>query len=435
MHCECKLRAKRAAQAQNPAQTGYREGVMFQAPHKLLFVIGLACLATPSHANVITDWDAKAVALAAPGAMGEREMAILHLAMFDAVNAVEHRYRPYLVQTAAPKSLSEDAAAATAAATVLATLHPERAAEIKTALTDYLAATADGPAKVEGMKFGELVAEKILEARADDGANAPDSYRPSTKPGAYVPTATMVGSSWPNMTPFALTKPSQFRPPPPVALESKEWAADYNEIKDYGAKNSTKRSAEETETARFWLMVGPPAYHPLARQLVLAREMSVVDSARVMALFSVAICDSYIAVFDAKYHYEFWRPVTAIRNGEFDGNPSTAPELSWQPIDVTPMHPEYPCAHCINSGAAIAVLESVLGSADIPAVTMTSATAPGVVHRWTNLEAFADEVARARIWAGFHYRFSTRVGSDMGHKIGRYVLATILQPANANASR
>jgi hypothetical protein len=402
---------------------------------RILLAFAFAALAAPSNANVITDWDEKGVALASPGANGVREMAILHLAMFDAVNGIDRHYRPYLVESAAPDSLSEDAAAATAGGTVLASLHPEKAAEIKSALAAYLQAIPAGPAKTDGMKFGELVAEKILAARANDGVNAPDTYRPKTKPGAYVPTAMMVGSSWPNMTPFALAKPSQFRPPPPVALESKEWAADYNEIKDYGAKNSTKRSSEQTETARFWLIVGPPAYHPLARQLVLARGMSVVDSARVMALFSVAICDSYVAVFDAKYHYEFWRPITAIRNGEFDGNPATAPEASWQPIDVTPMHPEYPCAHCINSGAAVAVLESVLGSADIPEVTMTSATAPGVVHRWTNLEAFADEVARARIWAGFHYRFSTRVGSDMGHKVGRYVVDMILQPANANASR
>jgi hypothetical protein len=245
----------------------------------------------------------------------------------------------------------------------------------------------------------------------------------------------MVGSSWPNMPPFALSKPSQFRPPPPLALESEGWAADYEEIKDYGGKNSARRSPEQTETARFWLMVGPPAYHPLPRQLILAKQMSVVDSARLMALFSVALTDAYIAVFDAKYHYEFWRPVTAIRNGDVDGNPATAADATWQPIDVTPMHPEYPCAHCIESGAAVAVIESVLGSAEIPEVAMTSATAPGVTHRWTNLEAFAREVASARIWAGFHHRFSTRVGSDMGHKIGQYVVETVMQPADAGASR
>jgi hypothetical protein len=261
--------------------------------------------------------------------------------------------------------------------------------------------------------------EQILAARAKDGANAPDAYRPKTKPGVYVPTVAMVGSSWPDMTPFVLARPSQFRPPPPIALESAEWAADYNEIMDYGGKTSAKRSPQQTETARFWLMVGPPAYHPLPRQLISAKQMSVIDSARLMALFSVALTDAYVAVFEAKYHYEFWRPVTAIRNGDADGNAATTMEASWQPIDVTPVHPEYPCAHCIESGAAVAVIEAVLGSAEIPEVAMTSATAPGVTRRWTNLDAFAGEIASARIWAGFHYRFSTRVGSDMGRKIGQ----------------
>ena len=293
---------------------------------------------------------------------------------------------------------------------------------------NYLASIPDGAAKADGIKLGEAIAAKVLEARANDGANAPDAYRPRTTAGVYVPTPITVGSTWPAMTPFALTKPSQFRPPPPIPLASPEWATDYNELKDYGGKTSAKRSAQQTETARFWLMVGAPAYHPIPRQLVVAKQMSIIDSARFMALFAVALSDSYIAVFDAKYQYEFWRPITAIRNGDIDGNPAIELEATWQPIDNTPLHPEYPCAHCINSGAAVAVIESVLGSADIPEVSMTSSTAPGVIHHWTNLGVFADEVANARIWAGFHYRFSTRVGTDMGRKIGEYVVKNVMQP-------
>ena len=163
--------------------------------------------------------------------------------------------------------------------------------------------------------------------------------------------------------------------------------------------------------------------------------MSVIDSARFMALFAVASTDAYIAVFDAKYHYEFWRPITAIRNGDIDDNPATEREATWQPIDNTPMHPEYPCAHCIESGAAVAVIESVLGSADIPEVSMTSSTAPGVIHRWTNLGVFADEVADARIWAGFHYRFSTRVGTETGRKIGQYVVQNVMQATTKPGAR
>jgi len=230
------------------------------------------------------------------------------------------------------------------------------------------------------------------------------------------------------MTPFALEKPSQFRPAPPISLASKEWAANYNEIKEYGGKTSARRSPQQTETARFWLMVGPPAFHPLPRQLVVAKQMSVIDSARFMALVAIAMTDASIAVFDAKYYYEFWRPITAIRNGEIDGNSATEPEATWQPIDNTPMHPEYPSAHCIQSGAAVGVIEALLGTADIPEVSMTSSTAPGVTHRWTNLDAFADEIASSRIWAGFHYRFSTRVGTEMGRKIGHYVALNVMQP-------
>jgi hypothetical protein len=157
--------------------------------------------------------------------------------------------------------------------------------------------------------------------------------------------------------------------------------------------------------------------------------MSVLDSARFMALTAVAGADAAIAVFDAKYHYEFWRPITAIRNGDQDDNPATERDATWQPIDNTPMHPEYPCAHCIISGAVATAIEAALGTAEIPEVTMTSPTAPGATHRWINIRDYNNEVSRARIWAGFHYRFSTRVGQDMGRKIGEYAVKTLMQPA------
>jgi PAP2 superfamily protein len=387
---------------------------------------------------VIIDWDAKALAFAASAALGapvQREMALVHVAMFDAVNSIEPRYRPYLAQLTVPKTTSQEAAAATAAGTVLAGLHPDAAAEIKAALASYLAAIPAGDAKSNGIKLGEAVAAKVLQARSDDGANAPDAYRPKTKPGVYIPTPITAASAWPNVTPFALTKPSQFRPGPPPALDSKEWAADYNEIKTYGGKTSTARSPQQTETARFWLAVGPPAYHPIPRQLIAAQKMNVVDSARFMALYAVALTDSYVAVFDAKYHYELWRPITAIRNGDVEANSTTKRDATWQPIDNTPMHPEYPCAHCINAGAAAAVIEAVLGTKTIPEVSMTSATAPGVTHRWTSLDAFCEEVENARIWAGFHYRFSTVVGTDMGRRVGEYVVQTVMQPATVSGGR
>jgi hypothetical protein len=240
---------------------------------------------------------------------------------------------------------------------------------------------------------------------------------------------------WPQVKPFAMTSPSQFRPQPPIPLEGKEWATDYNEIKNLGGKNSTKRTARQTEDGNFWLITGPVSYYPIVRQLVTAKKMDLVDSARFMALASTAAADAYIAVFDAKYHYDFWRPITAIRNGDIDDNAATELDATWQPIDNTPMHPEYPCAHCITSAAIAAVIEAVLGSADIPEVAMTSPTASGATHRWINVWAYADEVSMARIYAGFHYRFSTRVGQDMGRKIGRLAVQSLMQQTNLADTR
>ena len=398
-------------------------------PAALIAASLAVAIPAPARANVITDWDANAAAVAPPTAAGLREMAIMHVAMFDAVNSITRRYRPYMVQLPASETTSQEAAATAAAAGVLIGLHPEAAAKIQAASASALAAIPEGEAKANALALGQAVAEKILSVRSKDGANAPDDYRPKTKPGVYVPTAAvMVGSTWPRMTPFALTSPSQFRAPPPISLTSSEWAANYNELKEFGGKTSAKRSAQQTETARFWLAVGPPVYHQIPRQLVTAKRMSVVESARFMALYSIALTDASIAVFDAKYYYEFWRPVTAIRNGDLDDNPATEREPTWQPIDSTPMHPEYPCAHCIQSGAAAGVIEAVLGSQEMPEVTMMSTTAPGAIHRWINTAAYIEEVANARIWAGFHYRFSTEVGTKMGREIGEYVVKNVMQP-------
>jgi hypothetical protein len=308
-------------------------------------------------------------------------------------------------------------------------LHPQNSADFRSALGDYLkglSGSRDDVAK--GVRLGELVALRVFDARAADGATGADTYRPRTQPGVYVPTATMVAATWPTLHPFALERPDQFRPGPPVALASPEWASDYNEVKAYGARNSTLRTPEQTETAKFWLMTGPQAYHPIARQLIAARHMKLVDSARLMAAFSATMTDAYIAVYEAKYHYEFWRPITAIRNGDIDGNPATEIDPSWQPLDATPMHPEYPCAHCVLSGAAAALIESYGGLRDLQEISLTSPTAPGVTHRWSSLDAFEDEVANARVWAGFHYRSSARVGTAMGREVGRYVATHFAQP-------
>jgi hypothetical protein len=403
--------------------------------------LGLALFVGPARANVITDWDEKAVAVVTPMSslggttpyMAVRMMGMVHAAMFDAVNSIEQRYRPYLVQLPADPATSKEAAAAAAAATVLATIDAKTSGDMRAALATYLAPLPDGVAKSDGIRLGETVAAKVIEERANDGCDAPDAYRPRTSPGVYVPTAITINSMWPEMKPFAIATGSQFRPRPPIALDSKQWATDYNELKDYGGKSSTKRTAPQTETALFW--TAPLlAYQPLIRQLVTAKQMGVVDSARFMALETVALNDAIIAVLDAKYHYNFWRPITAIRNGDTDGNPATDSDPTWQPLANTPMHPEYPCSHCIQSGSVAAVVKAVLGGVDIPEVALTSPATPGVTHRWTNMTAFTEEIANARIWAGFHYRFSTRVGTDMGLQIGEYVVKNVMQPV-ATSSR
>jgi len=408
---------------------------------KLRWIVPVIILSgvAPAAADVITDWNEKAVAFVTARGMlpppAERTVASMHAAMFDAVNSIERRYRPYVVQLPAAKDASPEAAAATAAARVLAALHPNAADGFNAMLKDYLAALPAGAAKDDGIKLGEAVAAEIVARRAHDGADAPDAYRPSTRPGVYVATPITASSMWPKVTPFAMTSPTQFRPEPPIALAGARWAADYNEIKALGGKASTERTARQTEDARFWLITGPQSYYPIARQLVAAKKMTVGESARFMALVAVAAADAYIAVFDAKYHYQFWRPITAIRNGDIDDNAATERDAAWQPIDNTPMHPEYPCAHCITSAAVATVAETVLGGADVPEVTMTSSSAPGVTHRWTNLRAYTDEVSLARIYAGFHYRFSIEVGQDMGRKIAGFVVQSVMQPINVAEAR
>jgi hypothetical protein len=405
---------------------------------KVLLAFTVSATSQTAFADVITDWNENAVTFVTPRMappVAQRAVAMVQAAMFDTVNSIERRYRPYLVQLPVPPTASKEAGAAAAAGAVLARLLPQADSQVKSLLGSYLAAIPDGDAKSAGINLGEAVAARVLEVRAKDGSDAPDAYRPKTRPGVYVPTPITVGSTWPSVTPFALTSPSQFRPGPPIALASERWAADYNEIKDLGARDSGKRSARQTEDARFWLITGPQSTDPIIRQLVAAKKMSLIDSARFMALASVALADAYIAVMDAKYHYEFWRPITAIRNGDLAGNPATQRDPTWQPIDATPMHPEYPCAHCIGSSALAAVVEALWGTPDVPEIVMTSPTAPGVSRRWTNLHAYTEEVAQARISAGFHYRFSTEVGQEMGRKIGQYVVQNVMQPATVATSQ
>ena len=229
------------------------------------------------------------------------------------------------------------------------------------------------------------------------------------------------------MKPFAIKSGNQFRPGAPVALNSAQWAKDYNEVKRMGAKAGSARSPEQTDIAKFWEQTGAGSYNQLVQQVAAAKNLSLLDNARLYAQVYLATADAGIAIFDAKYHYNFWRPLTAIRNGDQDGNDATERDAGWEPFIPTPMHPEYPCAHCIFQSAAATVLNTYFGDA-LPTATMTSPTAPGVKRSFSKLSDYTAEIVNARIYDGVHYRFSGEVGVEMGRKIGEYVMQNHLKP-------
>jgi hypothetical protein len=404
---------------------------------KLLPAIALTALfASAARADVIMDWNAKADAIATekqilPPPHG-RALSMLHVAMFEAVNATERRYAPYKLTLTADRSASKEAAAATAAYEVLLDLYPDQKPGLDAALAASLSGIADTESKSKGIELGQKAAAGIIALRANDGSTVQETYRPLTKPGAYVPTTVPVLSTFGATTPWVMTSGSQFRPEPPPALDSETWTRDLNEIREIGGRNSSKRTAEQTTIGRFWLLTGARTYNPIVRQAAMAKNMDVIDCARLFALASLAGNDAYVAVFDAKYHYNLWRPVTAIRNADITLNTATPREPSWLPLGETPMHPEYPCAHCITSAAIGAVLKNIVGD-DFGEFSLTSSTAPGVTRKWTRVQDYSDEVANARIYAGFHYRFSTEVGKDMGRKIGELTVATQLRGVEALA--
>ena len=399
-------------------------------------LVAAALLTSSARCDVIMDWNAKADAIGIekqlPNVPNARGLAMLHIAMFEAVNAIDRRYAPYKLNLAAERTTSKDAAAASAAYDILVALYPDQKADLDATLAASLSGIAETEAKSKGIELGKKAAAGIIALRANDSSDKTENYRPYTMPGVYVPTATPIESTSPALTPWVMGTGSQFRPGPPPALSSETWTRDLNEIREIGSRNSSKRTAEQTNIGRFWFQTGPRTYNPIVKQIAMARKMDVVDCARLFALSSIAGVDAFIAVFDAKYTYNLWRPVTAIRNADLTSNAATPREESWMPLGVTPMHPEYPCAHCIVAAAISTVLQSVAGD-EVDAISLTSPTAPGVTRKWTRLQDYSDEVSNARIYAGFHYRFSTEVGKDMGKKIGQLTVATQLRGAVASA--
>jgi hypothetical protein len=390
-----------------------------QSTTRILFAAATLAVALPAaQADVITDWNTKAGELMGEAKLGTppamRAMAIVQTAVLEAVNG------------AGPRA-SVDAAVAAANRAALLQLLPAQQPAIDTAYQAALNAIPDTPAKAEGIAAGERAAASVLRARADDGASAAESYRPHAAAGAYVPTAMPAVSQWPQRKPWLMSKAAQFRPAAPPALTSDTWAQDYNEIKTLGGKNSTRRSAEQTEIARFWEYSLPPIYTGVVRSVALQPGRDVARNARLYAAAAQAMDDALISVFEAKYHYNFWRPVTAIRNGDADGHDGTAREANWVPLIDNPMHPEYPSGHGVLAGAVAAVLKADVGSGPMPVLSTASPTAKGATRRWTNVDDFVREVSDARIYGGLHFRFSTDVAAGMGRQIGDLAAAKFLQ--------
>jgi hypothetical protein len=397
-------------------------------------VLAVSLLAAPmARADAVTEWNIKAGEIVVDARLGpppaNRVMAIAHTAVYEAVNTITKRYPASGLKLDAAPGASVDAAIAAANRSTLAQLVPSQQAAIENAYQAALAKVADGVAKSAGIAVGERAAAAILALRADDGAATGESYRPYTTAGLYVPTVIPAVTQWPQRKPWLMTTSAQFRPGPPPKLTTEVWARDYNEIKALGGKNSSRRTAEQTEIAGFWEATLPPIYNGIVRSVADVPGREVTQNARLFAAVTQATDDALIAVFEAKYYYNFWRPVTAIRNGDIDGNEATERDPTWTPFIDTPMHPEYPCAHCIVSGAVGTVLKAEIGTGPMPTLTTTSPTAKGAARRWTRIDDFMQEVANARIYDGVHYRTSTEVGTAMGKQIGELAAVKfLLQP-------
>jgi len=395
-------------------------------------VIWLYCAAASpfARADAVLDWNeialSSVVASKQPAPNTTRGMAMVQVAIFDAVNLTDPRFLPYAAKSRPVPGASSEAAAAAASRAVLLKLFPEQRDTIDKAYAAAMASIAESAEKAAGMALGEQAAADLLKAREGDGIGAPNTYRPRTAAGVYVATPLPIGSDFAVSRPWVLARPDEFRPVPPPDLSSQTWVRDYNEIRSIGGKSSTRRTAEQTAIAQFWVITGAPAFNPIVRYFASTKLERPVDRARLFALAYLAAADSLVAVFDAKYAYNFWRPITAIRNGDLGGNADTPPDPSWLPLIDTPLHPEYPCAHCINAGAVGAVLEKLFPSADLTGFTMSSPTAPGTTRSWERLSDLVEEVSNARVWSGVHYRNSTQVGTRMGKQIGERTVERFL---------
>ena len=387
---------------------------------RLLGAAVFVVLAADVRADVITDWNLKAGHILMESKMGTppavRVMALVQTAAYEAAARVD------------PRKSSLDAAVAAAHRATLGKLVASQQAAVDQAYQAALQAIPDGPLRATGIEIGERAAAEVLAARGHDGAETAETYRPHAAPGSYVPTGVPAAVQWPQRKPWLLVSAAQFRPAPPPTLGSALWVRNYDEVKSFGGKLSHRRSAEQSEVARFWDFSQPSIYHGVVRSVALQPGRDPVRNAWLFATVAQAMDDAMIAVFDAKYHYNFWRPITAIRNGDADGHDATERDATWASFIDTPAHPEYPSAHSILAAAVGTVLQAEVGSGAMPLLTTTSPSAKGASRQWSSVDAFVREVAEARVSGGMHYRFSTEIGAAMGRQIGALAAEKLLAP-------
>jgi len=402
-----------------------------------------AAFSISTRADTVTEWNqnfelaAKAAAQLPP--IEARSAAIVQVAVFDAVNGIEQQYEPYFVTESPPHGARGDAAVIQAAYITLKALYPAQAATFDAELSNSVASLpgshSNSQSIARGLAWGEHVANLILTLRSTDGFSAVlPGYFGGGAPGVWrsLPTGTNADGTLPAVlpqfryvVPFTMISPSQFRPGPPPALTSQQYANDVNETKAIGRVDSPTRTAEQTQLALLWQAVSTADLFRSTRA-ILPRRMSLTDEARLFALLGMTHCDALIAVFDAKYAYNFWRPYHAIRLADTDGNPLTDPDPAWTSLVFPPRHQEYPSAHSIATGAFMRVLEHELG--DKHAFTLSSPGYPSFTWTFDRFSDAAAQVKEARIWAGIHFRNSCNVGGAMGVALGDYITHNVLRP-------
>ena len=356
-------------------------------------------------------------------------MGIVHAAIYDAVVAIEGGYQPYAITPTVPPNTSIEAAVAAAAHRVLVGRFPDQQAGLDDVYFAYLNGIPNAEAKANGVLVGEEVGGGIVLLRANDGLDSVMPYvqRPPG-PGVYEPTAPAppLGTRMPRVLPLALEYASQFRPDGPPALRSREYARDFNEVKGLGRFDSRVRSAEQTAVARFWTDHDIPQWNRSLLRLADARGLPAIETARMLAMAHVAGGDAMIGCFDAKYHYLSWRPIHAIQRADTDGNARTLQDPAWQPLLPTPNHPEYPSAHACHTTAIAEALESFFGTGRLRFSVDSLVT--GETRYYKRFREVVAEVNNARVWAGFHFRYSQEDGSRIGRRVARLVVRNFFQP-------